>query len=797
MKKAMFVFFTVCFFSHFEATVLAQSKVTVMADSLKAKGVRSAVQKGKKFSSALKDTARSTKYRDKATALANDKIAAFSKSFNEQLGKLSKQTLAVDLMLENKNRYNPLSEAVPGMVIPGRRQVSEFNVIGIARIYGIPVNVNYSTNRLSGSGSQLQGLNNNLFKFDFDPRQFSDMFKTDLEQYYDLRRQAFGGLDLTQYTRKMITEQLQGELDRQKTGFTELIGNKALAAYLNKPENLTGLLQLDERQIRDKLSKVLLENNSLLDKAASVTGKLEKEYKEAEARYSAANRKVDSIGMLITTLKEQLHKKGYDVAKMIEVQKYLEDPRRLAPSEMVNSYMKRLPQTKFQNLFSNIRELKLGSYSKNVPGALKSNDLFLSGSHLTFLTNGQPITIGYGGTNDLKSFKDAGFQNSVYGTPQNITYISTEVTRGMFGKVKLSFIGSVSREISNNNYTIPAALSNNLAFTVNRSFKLGKLGEAALDLSRSTTILSKNYQVSTEAVLDSKAGLNNPFGQSFLEAFAFGGSHHLEMEKSGLSENVYFSYSGLGYQNPGNTGNGGARRKMGGSLRKSLFNNKLIVNFRTDLNRMPISYTSGDQWKTYQVQFDSRYTINRKFNVSLKYNNSGTDKQVNQINTSVYSFQKVQFDGNASFKIGTHASVSHLTTGLQVFSNSYSSASAGNLLMVNYIQSVLMKKNAITLSVFYNKELSGYQLIGDMLNADAAYQYSLFHKINLSTAATFLNNSNSARQFGIKQGIQLYAGSHFDLDSYLDLRKNLITPLYPELYATCRAELSLKYHLKN
>jgi len=117
--------------------------------------------------------------------------------------------------------------------------------------------------------------------------------------------------------------------------------------------------------------------------------------------------------------------------------------------------------------------------------------------------------------------------------------------------------------------------------------------------------------------------------------------------------------------------------------------------------------------------------------------------------------------------------------------------------MINYTESMVMKRNTLTANIFYNKELSSYSLIGNMISSDVSYQYLLLQKINMSSGLTYLDNAGVSMQAGIKQGIRLMGGSHFTLDSYMDVRKNMITPQFPQLYPTCMAELALKYHLKN
>jgi hypothetical protein len=276
-------------------------------------------------------------------------------------------------------------------------------------------------------------------------------------------------------------------------------------------------------------------------------------------------------------------------------------------------------------------------------------------------------------------------------------------------------------------------------------------------------------------------------------------SHHLDLTSIGATDNVYFNYAGMGYQNPANNGFGGAKMKFGGNVKKSFYGNRLSVNLRTDLTNMPISYTSNDRWKNYQFSVESRYTVSRGLNTSFKYTNNGTDKRVDGLNTNVYSFEKFQLDGNASYKIGRNFSVSHFGVGTQAISSPVAAPGTPNassrLLILNYVQTLVLRKNVLSFTLFYNRELTPVKLIGNMLNTDLAYSYTLFRRLSASSGVVYLENTGIVRQAGIRQSLNLVSAGRFDVGSFIDLRKNLITPLYSGLYPGCRAEVNIKYHL--
>ncbi|MGZ3759801.1 MAG: hypothetical protein ACXVAY_12970 [Mucilaginibacter sp.] len=893
-----------------------------------------------------------------------------NRDLDERLKNFKKKSFSYNLTVESDGRFQPVPNSLS--LNTNQKFVNIFAVTGNVQAWGIPLNLSLSSDR-SPFGNPLSPFNSNLFKFDFDPKKYSSLFQSDLQQYYDLKKTVMGGMDLTSYT----TRAALTELKAQQAHGGQLTGDSTLSKYLSDPSHMNALLKMDDGQIKQKLMSVVasedpaLKTTGTADQIADgskvktialnglgpvawsghdadlkqylsnpanlnqfrgvnekqiaerltkittisnggkkgspdsvfiwipvlnanisryvntkiteaqvaraaglasfdhfhvpvpvldvdISGYIKKKMiaayatnrqkhdqeinkivrqlantgttgkapdlkslfaatgasapgeqatnstggsgltPESQARKENQENRADSIAAAISNIRTQLQKQGLDAGKMLDMQQYLNGSSgKTVLSEQESNFMTRKPANRVQSLFTNVQSLKFGAFGDNVPGNTAHQDLFMTGTSITFKSGNIPIAFGYGSINDISAAKDAGYQSSVYNTSRSFTFLGTTLKSAGPGDVKIAVIGSVNNQSGNSLYTQPATSSNDVALTFTKDISLEKIGEMSVSVSKSNTLFDNKYQPGNEAVLEQKGGLQNSAGTDLLEAMSFGFTHHLDLTWLQASDNFYFNYSGTGYQNPGNNGYGGAKMKIGGNIRKAFYKNKLIVNVRTDIGNMPISYTTSDKWKSYQLQLDSRYTINKKTNISFKYTTNGTSKKVDDIVTPVYSFQKIQADGNMSYKIGKNYTVSHLSIGMQQFSNTGVSLSAGKLLMVNYTQSIILNTNTLTGSFFYNKELSALQLIGNMLTSDLGYTYKLFDRLNMSSAVTYLSNSGIARQAGIRQGIQLFATKQFDLDSYVDLRKNMIVPLYPDLYSACRAELSLKYHLKN
>jgi hypothetical protein len=125
-----------------------------------------------------------------------------------------------------------------------------------------------------------------------------------------------------------------------------------------------------------------------------------------------------------------------------------------------------------------------------------------------------------------------------------------------------------------------------------------------------------------------------------------------------------------------------------------------------------------------------------------------------------------------------------------------SASSTSNQLNFTAIQSVSFKTSSLAVTVFYNQEMTASPLLGDMFMSDVTYQYRIGKKLQLATGFTYLSNAGYAKQAGIKQTVDLIAKKHFSISASLDWMKNLIEPLYPDLYPSVRGELNIKYYLK-
>ncbi|HWZ16548.1 MAG TPA: hypothetical protein VNW95_15015 [Mucilaginibacter sp.] len=717
-------------------------------------------------------------------ALADKAFGTF-KSVNDAVAKnfkaLQKPSFSANLTLENDLQYNPV------LLVPqGTGFQNVLGVKGSLMILGIPLNLNISNNQAAFNGQNPFG--GSLYKLGFSPNMFAGILRNQLQQYTDLKNSAFNGFYFTEYVRQTALEQVQSL--EQSAGNLK---NTSLSQIINNPEALQGLIGLNQTALTQKLHDLAVQKTAL---AADSSGGQSVRLSDGEKQ--ANLRRADSLAQVITNIKSQLAAKGLDPQKLIVEENYLtgKTSSSFNSSEALSTLSDKKPTNSLQSLLSGIKDLRLGSFGTTLPGASGEQSKLMDGANLTVKLGYYPLTVGFGKLDDLNSLKDASYNSSVYVYPQNVSYVGAEMPRSVFGNVKVSVISSYSAQSNNAQYAVPTLPGSAVMFMVSKAMNLPGFGHFSVDVSKSNTLFDNSSQPGSEAILVQKSGANLNTAVNLFQSFAVGFRHSLDIRELNASDNVYFNYSGMGYQNPANNGYAGGALKFGGTVKKKFYKNKLTFDLRTDYSNTPLSYVTNDKWKNYQVQLDSKYQVSNHFNFSLKYLASGTEKATSGTLSSVYDSKKFEVDANNTYKIGKYTTTSRISIANQTFTNTYLSAAGSNLWNFSYLQSIVFKSSSLTGTLFYNKEMATSQLLGDMLTSEVIYQYQFLKKIQLSSGLSYLSNASVAKQAGFKQSVQLMAGKHYDVSASFNYMKNMITPQYAELFPAYRGDLAIKYYFK-
>lgn len=708
----------------------------------------------------------------KFSQLLKQRVDAFNSQLREEKDKLIKKS-GLKFYLSAENNYGVQQQDAAAKT---ERVLNQAGIKGGIEIGGFPISLEYCNNYSRAADLHYR---DNLFRVNFDREMFLNPLPV------NPLKGTFKVPDIAAEIKKTVAETL-GSLYRDKN-ISQL---SEVRKYIADPENALELLELDEADLRSLLQ-------SKLTKPSFSKNNISEDLTNSKSAVQLSRRRIDSIIYSVNAVKKELKKAAWTVQKIRLTEKYLAD-KHMSISDL-NTLVNFTDIAQADNyphrLLSKVQALKLGSFGNMISSSMSDQDVFMRGGHIAVQTNRGPVILGYGANEDLGLIKDAGMQSSVYSSPQKLAYLSIATNNSPYLRGKFTWINSVSSGQLNERFNVSSLPRNTVGLTINQSLNLKKMGKLNFDLSKSTNVYRNALEAGTERILENRNFFNDYLFDSSFQTLAVGISHQGKIAPWNISNNFYLNYSGLGYQNPVVTGISPVRFKFGGNLKKGFFSNKISLNLRTDIRNTPVNATSDDKWKNYQFQLDSRFRISRKYNFSLKYSENGMAKQVSGASTDIYSSSKFQVSGNANYKLGKCHNSSNLNIAYQKLSNMQLQSMPGNFMNVNYSHSMVLGQNSLSANIFYNKEMSAYELIGDMINGEISYQYVFLRELNLSTAINYLENDQVSKQYGIRQSLQLLAAKNFDFNASVDIRKNLIVPVYPELYPACQAELSLKYYI--
>lgn len=704
-----------------------------------------------------------------------------------------------NLAIENSTMVNGIGESFKRQPL-----LNNISVFGQIQVFNFPLALDLSNN--SRDLPSIDPIRDALFKVNLDKSQFTQVYQNDIEKITRFQKMELSGMDVGSYLKKGISDKLNPSTLIDPSRF------QRLNALLNNKEQLAALLNLNEGQIKEKISDLLSDQkrfaqrkaDNLSQKVVGLAPKKESIKYKADSLVSDKKQDVEQqvelkkaeVTKVIVSLKQKMEENGLDQQRFLLLQKFITNKGSLTDLEAVfeNEMNQEGKYSQVGKFYSKIKGIQAGSFGQRVPGIM-NKELLMKGADFVIKTGRGPVNVGVGMNKDIGMPKDAGFEKSLYDAPKLLTYVSIPTTNFAAGRGKLSWVGAFDKQAANGYSQLNPLPKNNMAFMVSQDLNMNNLGRFTVELSKSSTqYRNLSINETDKLVLNTDLKMGNYFRDDFLETVSIGVKHGFELKKAGFSGNTFFSYSGLGFQNPGQQGYSNMGMRVGGNVKKSFLKNKVVLNARTDIKNTPMSAEAGGaHWRNYNLQLDSRIKLNKHYNLNLKYAENGVNK-VDGASNAVYSSRKVQADMNANYKVGTHYGFSRLSVGQQEMLNPALLTKTGFMTIV-YSQNLMMESISLSGNAFYNKELNGARILGDMLNADVACQYSLLKHLSVSSAVTYLDNEHIAKQVGIRQNIQLSVLKNFDVSAFLDLRKNLINPLYPDLFATGRGELSITYFL--
>jgi hypothetical protein len=736
----------------------------------------------------------------------------------------------------------------------GNNYRTTYLVEGQVSLFKLPIDIQLSNNFNYGFfGNPFSG---SLFKAGLDKQLLLKSMVPEVDNYKDVRENLFGGKEPTAMLRQQMTETIKKSGNEQLAKFSRVheyinqrgnieellrldgpaLRKKLAELMLRKKDSepdiadplrtngkTSSLLNLADTSLTKKLTKLeqqkkgsvsdlgvsvdpqalqnplKLNDPALRKKFSDLTGEktdsvtnettiiLEKA-KVQDEKFSESL--LDTLVRQVGELKGLLESYGVPSGRVGDIERQLRN-RTPGLSGYASKYV---PESFLMKNFGGLSNLEVGSFGQQLPGSFMNRDLFLQGASVSIQTRRGPLKLGLASVRDIGFAKDEGLEHSNFSLQRTVAFVGIPLISRGYVRSRISWTGGFGRQTYRPNGTANVSTRSGSALALSQELGSEKSGRFTFELSKSVAGFRNVALIGSEHVLLQRNTFGNYFKDDFLETMSVGAKYNFDNQRLGMNTNLFLSYSGIGFQSPAQQGLANMGLRMGGSIRKSLVKNRIVLNMRGDLKNTPVSGVADAKWQNHNLNLEARFRLFRKLNFSLKYMDNGVQK-IGKLQQVVYGSKKYQFNASGNYRLFKKASFSNMALGLQQMDNPLFQSN-NQFLTCIYTQSLVLGGATLTGNLFYNRELGSQPLLGNMVSADAAVQYRLLENISASSALTYLDNTRQARQVGIKQNIQFTAWKKMEINIYADVRKNMIKPLYPELFASNRAEFSIKYYFK-
>ena len=359
-------------------------------------------------------------------------------------------------------------------------------------------------------------------------------------------------------------------------------------------------------------------------------------------------------------------------------------------------------------------------------------------------------------------------------------------------------VSSFSQLLSN--FTTPFNTENFrqiLVTTLSNQLKLGTKGIIDVDFSRSAT----QYQptgITADSTLQHKSSLSRIFSsENILANSAISLKYSDEIISKGLSYQVSFDKVANGYANPGNSflSNGGST-EIGLGMKKTFLKNKAHVSVRVNERGYKYDLTGNNRWRSSFIVLDARWKMKMGHYLMLRYQPvrmiriEASSKQI------ATSLERLSFDASLSKRVNKIIYRNVLTLTYQKSSYAFAQGNSRNTsLMINSYQNISIGSNLIYVNTNYSKanNQTGFLYLNSSFLSEAGYTFMLLKKISASSGLVYNSIAAWYKQLGIRQTLSGQLNDKFNINIYVDLRKNLSVsrPLWND---PVRADIALHYY---
>lgn len=725
-----------------------------------------------------------------------DKIAAQLR-FKEQFSFLSNLYKSPILLSQAQAEYNTVN-ANTGTSSNTTSYFGDALITSSWSIAGVPL-------ALTINNQTWNDITNNNFSnasFHFDRDIYLEQVKKKLKGNFDPKTLAndvkINPADLLKDNAEVLLKKDLEAIDKDFGG--------GLKDRMQQLGDLKGMFNKDMATVRQQLMnseyvKSIAEKEQLLTELLNKKNSGQRVNREELQALENEVNKLKGVNELIAKIEEHKSKwqssgllnkiKQADLLNKQQLEQLARDPGSVA-----RVAKEHLNLSGFQRLFLKINKLNLGQNTLSASN-LSVQHLLNKGINTEFLNNNRYLLAGMGKVKSLTSIIDQQFTDNLTASDGMAKMVSIGLGSQ---SATHSHISLMSYDQSMNYLPGIAAMNtlrSSLVTTISNEFTIGSKGVLSTEISRSATSYANT--AASDTGLYNKPSLQRIVGMDdFWKNMAFSVKYDDEWEKQAFFYGVHVSKTANGYTNPGNTLLNNGAKELGFTMKKAFWKRTLQASLRSDIREYNYGDDNSKVWRNFYTVMDVKWRLKQGQSVSIRYMPNKMIRVENGEKSTVTLVDRLSIDGNLSKKIfGTYyrnnLSISRqknsFLLGDQLVSNtSFTLAS---------FQNVVIKQQLLYLNLNYDyaHNTSSYIYLNSSFMADAGSTFLLFKKLSLSSALSYNSVQGWYKQVGIKQTISNQLSERFNLNIYVDARKNLA--LYqPLLYGLFRADVSIHYAIK-
>ncbi|RAJ06538.1 hypothetical protein LX64_01665 [Chitinophaga skermanii] len=657
-------------------------------------------------------------------------------------------------------------------------------------ISGIPININYAN--LGGQDPYRNAsMNAGLIKFSFDRQAYLNNVNEQLNHTYNLEKYFLADINYREALRQFVDVRLQGILQQPE--------------FAPQAKQLRSLLTYEQLYFLDSVQLHHMIFSPGLLKGYYYDGKkMNPDSKEMQDDVIVTN-----SNLIPYATKERYYTALLDLKKSIGTSAQV--AAMLAESDATQNYLRfyvesdinkpklsreLLPLSGVQTFLLNVHTLEAGNIAVS-SSAGTMQDVFISGVSGKYATSNTFVHMALGRRQDI-DYRTLGFRQSIQPGTYGMQFLRVGRGTGKKDYVSLSVMNANSKQNNRGEFATTNIPQNIFMAGAQTQWSLGKGGMLNAEFTKSNSNFASPTSSANDHSNVTKAAMGR-FFDDFWMTSSFNLRYTGEISGANIQQSAYVGYSGMGYNNPGNPYARKGMTMYGGNVRKYFDGNKGMVSARVDIRNMAQSAINSARWQSIGVGVDAKYKFSRKYTLGMRLNQTTLEDQQPTRNSTSFVNRKASLTSQWNGRLASKSFSNFTTIGIQRLDYiTQLHPIESEFLQFNTTQIFMVGKkgNTISANVFYNRDMRDAAVYGNLLTAEAGYNYTLLKKLFCGTAFTYLENKEVVKQIGVRQHVGVQVLKRWSFQASVDLRDDLENSQMNYLYGNFRTELSLHYLMK-